>query len=65
MLDIILFKIRRKDKSKSYYIRNPQEWFLIYLKINNKTHPIYSCFLSEKSSKVTCRLKDNETRNDD
>lgn len=54
MLDIILFKIRRKDKSKSYYIRNSQEWFLIYLKINNKIHPVYSCFLSEKSSKQTC-----------
>lgn len=65
MLDIILFKIRRKDKSKSYYIRNPQEWFLIYLNINNKIHLVYSCFLSEKSSKQACRLKENETRNDD
>lgn len=65
MLDIILFKIRRKDKSKSYYIRNSQEWFLIYLKINNKTPSLYSRFLSEKSSKETCRLKDNETRSVD
>lgn len=65
MLDIILFKIRRKDKSKSYYIRNPQEWFLIYLMINNKIRLIYSCFLSEKSSKQACRLKENETRSDD
>ena len=65
MLDIILFKIRRKDKSKSYYIRNPQEWFLIYLMINNKIHLVYSCILSEKSSKQACRLKENETRSDD
>ena len=65
MLDIILFKIRRKDKSKSYYIRNSLEEFLIYLKINNKTPSLYSCFLSEKSSKETFRLKDNETQSDD
>lgn len=39
MLDIILFKIRRKDKSKSYYIRNTHEDNFIYLKINNRKQP--------------------------
>ena len=30
MLDIILFKIRRKDKSKSYYIRTPGVIFNLF-----------------------------------
>lgn len=65
MLDIILFKIRRKDKSKSYYIRNTREDNFIYLKINNRKQPCPSYFLSQSPPIQACKLKDNETQSGD